>query len=114
MHGEQSSSVAPSRRRAPAGALLPSSLIAVGTAIALLSASPCGAALVINEVLYDPVGSDSGFEFVEIANTGPYAATLDGVALEAGNGGKPDDWKEVWRGGAEVWIQPGGSTSEIL
>jgi hypothetical protein len=66
------------------------------------------AALVINEVLYDPAGPDDGREFVEITNTGPYAAPLDGLALESGNGGKPNDWKEVWRGAAGSWIEPGG------
>ena len=77
----------------------------------LLAGSTAGvgrAALVINEVLYDPPGSDDGREFVEIANTGPFAAPLEGVALESGNGGEADDWKEVWRGGADAWIQPGG------
>ncbi len=77
----------------------------------LLAGSTAGigrAALVINEVLYDPPGPDDGREFVEIANTGPFAAPLDGVVLESGNGGKPDDWKEVWRGGADAWIPPDG------
>jgi hypothetical protein len=77
----------------------------------LLAVSTTGigrAALVINEALYDPPGPDDGCEFVEIANTGPFAAPLDGVVLESGNGGKPDDWKEVWRGGAGAWIPPGG------
>lgn len=66
------------------------------------------AVLVINEVLYDPAGADEGREFVEIANTGPFAAPLGGVVLESGNGGKPDDWKEVWRGDPEAWIPPDG------
>ncbi len=42
--------------------------------------------LVINEVDYDQVGADTG-GFVEIANLGPSAATLDGVALVLVNGG---------------------------
>ena len=48
---------------------------------------PAGAArLVINEVDYDQVGADAG-GFVEIANIGTAAATLDGVALVLVNGG---------------------------
>jgi hypothetical protein len=42
--------------------------------------------LVINEVDYDQVGADTG-GFVEIANTGTAAATLDGTALVFVNGG---------------------------
>lgn len=48
---------------------------------------PAGSArLVLNEVDYDQVGADTG-GFVEIANTGDAAATLDGVALVLVNGG---------------------------
>ena len=48
---------------------------------------PSGSAhLVINEVDYDQVGADTG-GFVEIANTGTAAATLDGIALVLVNGG---------------------------
>ena len=48
---------------------------------------PAGTArLVINEVDYDQIGADTG-GFVEIANTGLAAATLDGIALVLVNGG---------------------------
>lgn len=48
---------------------------------------PAGSAkLVINEVDYDQVGADTA-GFVEIANTGDAAATLDGIALVLVNGG---------------------------
>ena len=48
---------------------------------------PGGSArLVINEVDYDQVGADTG-GFVEIANTGTAAASLDGIALVLVNGG---------------------------
>jgi hypothetical protein len=63
---------------------------------------------VINEVLYDPDGPDAGREFVEIANNGPFAATLEGLTLEAGDGSRADDWKTVWTGRADVAISPGG------
>ncbi len=45
-----------------------------------------GARLVLNEVDYDQVGADTG-GFVEIANTGDAAATLEGIALVLVNGG---------------------------
>ena len=50
------------------------------------ASSTGNARLVINEVDYDQVGADTG-GFVEIANTGTAAATLDGTALVLVNGG---------------------------
>jgi hypothetical protein len=47
---------------------------------------PGTAKLVINEIDYDQVGTDSG-GFVEVANTGDAAAPLDGIALVLVNGG---------------------------
>jgi hypothetical protein len=47
---------------------------------------PPAADLVINEIDYDQVGTDGG-GFVEIANVGGSAATLDGIALVLVNGG---------------------------
>ncbi len=47
---------------------------------------PSTGGLVINEIDYDQVGADTG-GFVEIANTGSSAATLDGLALVLVNGG---------------------------
>jgi len=47
---------------------------------------PGSSRLVINEVDYDQVGADTE-GFVEIANTGTAAATLDGIALVLVNGG---------------------------
>ena len=52
---------------------------------------PCrpGPLAVINELLYDPVGPDAGWEFVELF--GPPGASVDGLWLEAINGadGRP-------------------------
>ncbi len=73
-----------------------------------ISSDLARAALVINEVLYDPDGPDAGCEFVEIMNTGPFAATLEGLALEAGDGARENDWKMVWSGRSGVAIGPGG------
>jgi hypothetical protein len=90
-------------------ARVPRALILIGAIGAL--AHPGGvarSALVINEILYDPAGLDAGREYVEIANNGPYAATLDGVMLEAGDGSRPNAWKEIWLGRADAAIPPGG------
>ena len=57
---------------------------------------PGGASLVINEVDYDQVGSDSDAAgFVEIKNIGDTAATLDGVALVFVNGGDSTEYARV-------------------
>ena len=48
----------------------------------------------INEVDYDQVGADTG-GFVEIANTGTAAATLDGIALVLVNGGDGTEYGRV-------------------
>jgi large repetitive protein len=50
--------------------------------------------LVINEIDYDQVGADTG-GFVEIANTGSSAATLDGIALVLVNGGDGTEYARV-------------------
>jgi hypothetical protein len=47
---------------------------------------PTGGDLVINEIDYDQVGADTA-GFVEIANVGTEAASLDGIALVLVNGG---------------------------
>ena len=67
----------------------------------LMHASPeCAVAqVVINEVLYDPEGSDTGLEFVEIMNCGHVGVVLTGWVLETGNGAHPDDWTVEWIGG---------------
>jgi hypothetical protein len=56
-------------------------------------------AALINEVLYDPTGADSGAEFVEVV-LAPGAPPLDlaRLRLERGNGQRPGDWKTVWQG----------------
>lgn len=78
----------------------------VGCVCAMTASSH--AALVINEVLYDPDGPDAGREFVEIRNTGRYAAPLSGLTIEAGNGARPDDWDPVWSGPRDGSIPPDG------
>ena len=55
---------------------------------------PPTSTLVINEVDYDQVGADTG-GFVEIANKGTSAATLDGIALVLVNGGDGAEYARV-------------------
>jgi len=79
-----------------------------GILAALLSAAePVGAALVINELLPDPAGSDSGREFVELLNTGPEAIDLQGVRLEFANGSVGAEWQLRWTGGSGERLDPG-------
>jgi hypothetical protein len=53
--------------------------------------------LVVNEVLYDPPGTDGGREFVEVLCLSPVA--LAGWSLESGDGARRT-WRLVWRGDA--------------
>jgi hypothetical protein len=55
---------------------------------------PPAGGLVINEIDYDQVGADTG-GFVEIANAGSSAATLDGIALVLVNGGDGTEYARV-------------------
>ncbi|MEZ4387657.1 MAG: hypothetical protein R3D98_08780 [Candidatus Krumholzibacteriia bacterium] len=55
------------------------------------------AALVLNEVCYDPPGADAGAEFVELWHTGPDTLDLAGVGLEFANGAEsPVRWQVRW------------------
>ena len=72
--------------------------LALACAPCLWSVSRAGADLLLNEILYDPLGADEGQEFVELWNPDSTAAPLEGVALEAGDGARPDTWTIVWRG----------------
>jgi hypothetical protein len=75
----------------------------------LVLALPGGAfgQAVINEVLYDPEGSDAGLEFVEIMNCGHAGVLLTGWVLETGNGANPDDWTVEWIGGDLAYLGVG-------
>jgi hypothetical protein len=64
--------------------------------------------VVINEVLYDPDGSDTGYEFVELFNRGEACVCLEGWTFETGNGGYRERWKLEWRGTKAESIGPHG------
>ncbi len=66
------------------------------------------APVVLNEVLYDPLGPDAGAEFVELYNPGREDVALSGWRLEAGNGARPNDWRTVWSGSSADRIPAGG------
>ncbi len=74
----------------------------------LLASSPSTASVLINEVLYDPDGPDTGLEFVELLNCGSSAVLLTGWTLETGNGASPDDWTVEWIGGDFDRLEAGG------
>ncbi len=66
------------------------------------------AALSINEVFYDPAGTDAGFEWVELYNSGPWAETLEGAAIESGGESASNPWKQVWAGSEGEWVDSRG------
>ncbi|MFH0778462.1 MAG: lamin tail domain-containing protein [Candidatus Eisenbacteria bacterium] len=64
--------------------------------------------VVINEVLYDPVGPDEGLEFVEIYNPGEQRVSLRGLVLETGNGARENDWTAAMEWTSDVYVEPFG------
>jgi hypothetical protein len=78
-------------------------VLATGASVAVVRPIPARPAFVLNEVLYDPDGTDTGREFVEIASASGTAldASLAGWVLETGNGARPGEWEVEWVGGAE-------------
>jgi hypothetical protein len=75
------------------------------TAMALVP--PAAGNIIINEVLYDPAGADTGYEFVELIAPGE-GMSLDGVALEFCNGSEPGTWTLLWQGGFSDSLIAGG------
>ena len=67
----------------------------------------CWAALVINEFLPDPEGSDGGREFVELLNTGHESESLVGVLFQFANGAEGAVWETRWTGTQEPPLAPG-------
>ena len=65
------------------------------------------AQLVLNEVFYDPPGSDGGHEFVELYLAGNQSLSFDGIRLVFVNGASPDVPKTVWRAAEGIVLSPG-------
>ncbi len=61
----------------------------------------------LNEVLYDPEGSDAGREFVELYNAGAEPCPLAGVRLEFANGAEGAVWQLRWTGASADSLAPG-------
>ena len=61
----------------------------------------------INEVYYDHPGADSGWEFIELLNTGPATVDLESYAIEFIDG-LSGDIRTLWSGGIGINI-PAGS-----
>jgi hypothetical protein len=81
-------------------------LVLAGACIPL--AQPARAALVLNEVLYDPMGDDAGAEFVELWNSASTPEPLLGVTLEAGDGARPGSWVVIFAGESRDTVPAGG------
>ncbi len=83
-------------------------LLLTGAAV-FVAASCAAAAVVLNEVLYDPSGADAGREFVELFNAGPTAVCLAGYRIETANGADDQPvWSTRWTGAPGDTIGPGG------
>jgi hypothetical protein len=81
-----------------------------GPAVPATAAAACAPAQhpLIAEVLYDAVGDDTGWEFVEFHNPFDRALPLAGVRLEAGDGSGPGRWTLRWTGNAVDSVPAGG------
>lgn len=89
-------------------ASVPGRAIALWVVLVVLSGTrPVGAALVINEVLADPVGADRGAEWIELWNSGPWSLSAAGLFLEARDSDAPDGWRVLWTGAAADSIEVG-------
>jgi hypothetical protein len=62
---------------------------------------------VLSEVLYDPDGADTGYEFVELVNHLPVDVALDQLRLETGDGAGADRWSLRWTGATGDTIRAG-------
>ncbi|MCP4546748.1 MAG: hypothetical protein GY835_09825 [bacterium] len=76
-------------------------------AILILTSIRGDASILLNEVLYDPAGGDTGYEFVELISTTEFDVSLEGVRLEFCNGAAPGDWQTLWEGGIADSIAAG-------
>ncbi len=82
------------------------SVAVIAISIAAFLPVPARADLVLNEVLYDPEGSDEGFEFVELWNPDSIALPLAGILLESGDGARPGAWTPLYSGAAGDSVPP--------
>jgi hypothetical protein len=64
--------------------------------------------VVVNEVLYDPEGKDTGKEFIELYNRGDEDLCLYYYEVSTGNGAYEAAWKSEWQGSSGDTIRTGG------
>ncbi len=94
------------RTRVPAGPR--SAAAACVVAVALLGPQ-APAALLMNEVLYDPEGEDGGAEFVELWNSGDAPVSLESITVETGDGARPGVWTVIFTGSSADSAPPGAA-----
>jgi hypothetical protein len=73
-----------------------------------LTASSTVQDFVINEVLYDPEGTDEGLEFVELYNPTDVTLSLRGLVLETGNGAREGDWSLAAQWDSDYYVEAHG------
>ena len=56
----------------------------------------CRSQVVLNEVYYDHVGTDEGYEFIELVNPAGVSIALEGYAIEFHDGASAG-WVTIWR-----------------
>jgi hypothetical protein len=74
--------------------------------LAFVETCRSGPQVVINEVFYDPAGSDGGLEFVELFNAGKGPVCLNRWRLETGNGSYQGRWRTDWEGSKADTVWP--------
>lgn len=75
-------------------------------AVSLLSLCAPASRVLVNEVFYDALGDDTGWEFVELLNPGAAPAPLAGLRLESGDGSQPGRWTLRWTAAAGDTVAP--------
>ncbi len=84
-------------------------LIVTGLVLLFPQASLSGSLdVVINEVFYDPDGSDAGKEFIELHNRSDGDVCLYDYEVATGNGAYADRWTSEWQGGWSDTIRAKG------
>lgn len=67
-----------------------------------LSTTAAKAEIMITQLMYNPEGSDTGKEWVELYNPGEKDVLLQGYSLESGDGSAENDWSLEWSGTSET------------
>jgi len=75
-------------------------------AVSLLSLCAPSGRVLVNEVFYDALGDDTGWEFVELLNPTALAVPLAGLRIEAGDGSQPARWTLRWTAAATDTVAP--------